>query len=171
MQSVECLLICLAPFFHVFSCECPMGCRGTALPSPCINILSAVARWLHESEDSMPQAEKTKNVSQKALLGLQRYNQTKVNPRWWIYSNFERAVARHIKTCRLRLSYCWYYLHRNIFQLFNIKFNNFKRCMHQKCFKMMFFFPFFISAALRQQNKRIIWKITTNLQSVFIIRT
>ena len=28
------------------------------------------------------QAEKTKNISQKALLELQRYNQTKVNPRW-----------------------------------------------------------------------------------------
>ena len=29
------------------------GYRGTAKPSPCINILSAVARWLHGSEDSM----------------------------------------------------------------------------------------------------------------------
>ncbi len=34
------------------------------------------------SEDSMPQAEKAKNVEQKALIGLQRYKQPKANPRW-----------------------------------------------------------------------------------------
>ena len=34
------------------------------------------------SEDSMPQAEKAKNVEQKALIGLQRHNQPKANPRW-----------------------------------------------------------------------------------------
>ena len=38
----------------------------------------------------LPQAEKTKNISQKALLELQRYKQSKANPRWGIYSNFER---------------------------------------------------------------------------------
>ena len=57
-----------------------------------------MAGGLHESEDSMPQAEKTKNVSQKALLELQRYNQTTVNPRWWMTFKVERAVARYIKT-------------------------------------------------------------------------
>ena len=41
---------------------------------------------------------KNKKCSQKALLGLQCYNQTKVNPRWWIKSKIEHAVARHIKS-------------------------------------------------------------------------
>ena len=30
----------------------------------------------------LPQAEKAKNVEQKALIGLQRYKQPKANPRW-----------------------------------------------------------------------------------------
>ena len=30
--------------FPYFSCECPRGCRGTAQPSPCINILSVVGQ-------------------------------------------------------------------------------------------------------------------------------
>ena len=30
----------------------------------------------------LPQAEKAKNVEQKALIGLQRHNQPKANPRW-----------------------------------------------------------------------------------------
>ena len=34
----------------------------------------------------------------KALIGLQRYKQTKVNPHWWVNSKIERAVARYIKT-------------------------------------------------------------------------
>ena len=56
-----------------------------------------MARWLHESEDSMPQAEKAKNVEQKALIELQRHNQSKANPRWGMKSKIERAVARYIK--------------------------------------------------------------------------
>ena len=36
---------------------------------------------------------KTKNVSQKALLELQRYKQSKANPRWWMKSKIERAVS------------------------------------------------------------------------------
>ena len=45
-----------------------------------------------------PGGKKTKNVSQKVLLELQRYNQPKVNPRWWMKSKIEHAVARYIKT-------------------------------------------------------------------------
>ena len=41
----------------------------------------------------MPQAEKTKNVEQKALIELQRYNQPKANPRWWIKSKIEQAMS------------------------------------------------------------------------------
>ena len=37
LQPVECPLVCLSPFFHVFSCESSRGYRGTAKPSPCIN--------------------------------------------------------------------------------------------------------------------------------------
>ena len=33
----------------------------------------------------------------KTLLELQRYNQTKVNPRWRIKSKIEHALARYIK--------------------------------------------------------------------------
>ena len=36
------------------------GVQGVGYAVPLYNIKSAVAGWLHESEDSMPQAEKNK---------------------------------------------------------------------------------------------------------------
>ena len=59
---MECLLICLASF-STFLVVNVQGVQGDGEAVPLYNIKSAVARWLHGSEDSMPQAEKTKNVS------------------------------------------------------------------------------------------------------------
>ena len=42
-----------------------------------------IGEYTHQLSRGSPLYKpKTKNVSQKALLKLQRYNQTKVNPHW-----------------------------------------------------------------------------------------
>ena len=50
--------------FHVFSCAC-LGVQGDGKAVPLHKYNTAVTRRLHESEDGMSQAEKTKNVQQK----------------------------------------------------------------------------------------------------------
>ena len=57
------------------------GLKGEALLPPSSNNIRR-RKDARLKRGQIPQAEKTKNVSQKALLELQRYNQTKVNPRW-----------------------------------------------------------------------------------------
>ena len=60
-DPVECLLICLVPFptFLVVNAQ---GGTGGRRSRPPVYKKSAVTRRLHESEDGMSQAEKTKNV-------------------------------------------------------------------------------------------------------------
>ena len=36
-------------------------------------------------------------MKKKDINELQRYKQTKINPRWWMNSKIERAVACYIK--------------------------------------------------------------------------
>ena len=52
-------------------------------------IEQAVARYIKP---------KAKNLKNKDIIELQRYNQPKVNPRWGMKPKIEQAVARYIKT-------------------------------------------------------------------------
>ena len=111
------------------------GVQGDGYAVPLYNIKSAVARWLHGSEDSMSwitqRSELCNSVSQflqncstpfsssqsgkancesaasggknkkcfvKSINELQCFNQSKINPRWWMKYKVERAVACYIKT-------------------------------------------------------------------------
>ena len=54
--------------FHIFSCECLRGCRGTALPSPCINIFPPWLDGFTKVKTACPRRKKQKIFSKKHCL-------------------------------------------------------------------------------------------------------
>ena len=62
------------------------GCRGTALPSPCINRIPPWLDGFTEVKTACLRRKKHKTFSKKDCLNFKCHDKSKVNPRWWIKS-------------------------------------------------------------------------------------
>ena len=52
--------------------------------------MDGIKNGTHEVRHIKP---KTKNMKKKDIIGLQRYNQSKINPCWWMKSKIERTLS------------------------------------------------------------------------------